>query len=72
MGTSATRAKDKYNKTHYDTIKLRGERGMIATLDHIAKVAGCSRNKLILDMIHNSRLYDIVHDRWCRTGSADI
>lgn len=51
MGTSATRAKDKYNSKSYDEVKIRVNKGGRDEIDAAAERAGMSRNAFILEAI---------------------
>jgi metal-responsive CopG/Arc/MetJ family transcriptional regulator len=52
MGTPATRAKDRYNTTNYDEVKVRVPKGYRDELTKLVTDAGYEdRSKFILDAI---------------------
>lgn len=52
MGTSATRAKDRYNNANYDEVKVRVPKGYRDELTKLVTGAGYEdRSKFILDAI---------------------
>ena len=75
MGTSATKAKGKYNKQNYDTVTIRTYKGGNDAINELARMHNKSKSDYVRDLIRADaralNRYDL-EDRVLHGGNARI